>query len=89
MRPEWSKLKCSTLAGCDLSATAEKLANNQHSIIQFNSRGVAISLILFTNEARVEQIEVLHLGRLTYQPRLKNLPSTSTQSYNSTPKKGL
>ncbi len=64
MRPEWSKLRCSTLVGCDLSAWAEKLANNQHSMLQFNYREVAISLILFTNEASVEQIEVLHLGGL-------------------------
>jgi len=64
MRPEWSKLRCSTLAGCDLSAWAEKLANNQHSILQFNSKEGAISLILCSNEASVEQIVVLHLDGL-------------------------
>jgi hypothetical protein len=52
------------LAGCDLLAYAKKLAINQQSMLRFNSKEGAINLILSSNEASVEQIEVLHLGGL-------------------------
>jgi hypothetical protein len=41
-------------------------------MLQFNSKEGAINLILCSNEARVEQINVLYLDRLSnFRPRLK------------------